>query len=274
MLKIGEIMRIYLDLVFLLNFSYDFLILMTVSLTLKRHSKLIRLFLGAFLGSLSLILLFLPFPKIILFFLKILVSLFMLLISFKYKDLKYTLNNILYLYMISITLGGFLYYLNNEFSYKNKGLVFYFDGLSPNYILLLIIAPIILFLYYFDHKKMLSTYNLNYEVKIVFKDNKELICEGFIDSGNKLKDPLTHKYIILIEDYLLKDYIHNKNPIYVPYKALNKTGIIPCYQIKYLIINEHKFINYLVGLSHDKFNLEGINCLLNYKLMEDICLKN
>ena len=271
MLKIGEIMRIYLDLVFLLNFSYDFLILMTVSLTLKRHCKLIRLFLGALLGSLSLILLFLPFPKIILFFLKILVSLFM---SFKYKDLKYTLNNILYLYMISITLGGFLYYLNNEFSYKNKGLVFYFDGLSPNYILLLIIAPIILFLYYFDHKKMLSTYNLNYEVKIVFKDNKELICEGFIDSGNKLKDPLTHKYIILIEDYLLKDYIHNKNPIYVPYKALNKTGIIPCYQIKYLIINEHKFINYLVGLSHDKFNLEGINCLLNYKLMEDICLKN
>lgn len=266
-------MKIYLDLVFLLNFSYDFLILLTLDLTLKRHTKLIRIFLGAFLGSVSLGLLFLPLSSFPLFVLKVLVSILMVLVSFKYKDIKYTLSNLFYLYMISITLGGFLYFLNTEFSYKQEGLIFYFDGISINYILLIIIAPIILYLYIKEHKKISSSYNLNYEVEIIFNDNKKLTCQGFIDSGNKLKDPITHKYIILVEDYLLKDYIHNKNPIYVPYKALHKEGLIKCFKIKNIIINKQVFTNYLVGMSEDKFNLEGIDCLLNYKLMEDICLE-
>ena len=32
---------------------------------------------------------------------------------------KYTINNLIYLYMTSIILGGFLYLLNVEFSYKH-----------------------------------------------------------------------------------------------------------------------------------------------------------
>ncbi len=266
-------MKIYLDLVGLINFAYDFLILMTVDITLKRKTKLRRIFLGSLIGTISISLLFLPFPSFPLFILKNLVSIIMVLLTFKFKDIKYTLSNILYLYMISITLGGFLYFLNTSFSYKQDGIVFYFHGISPNYIILLIIAPIILYLYIIEHKKMKSTYNLNYEVNIVFNSNKILSCNGFIDSGNKLKDPLTKKYIILVEDYLLKDYIHNKNPIYVPYKALNKEGLIKCYKIKEIIINKQVFTNYLVGLSENKFNLEGVNCLLNYKLMEDLCFE-
>ncbi len=267
-------MKIYLDLVFILNFAYDLLLLMTVDVTLKRYTKLFRLLLASVVGALSLIILFLPFNKFILFFFKILVSVIMIFISFGFKNIKYFLSNMLYLYMSSVILGGFLYLLDIEFSYKRDGLIFYFDGLSINFILLLILGPIILFLYVFEHKKMKSTYNYSYRVNIVFENNKELNVNGFLDTGNKLKDPVTKKYIIILSKKILVPFINNKSPIYVPYKALNKKGLIKCYKIKYIKINKQIFKNYLVGLSDNLFNLNGSEALLNYKLMEDLCLEN
>ena len=266
-------MKIYLDLEFLLNFSYDLLLLLTVDLTLKRHMKLYRHIVSASLGALSLIILFLPFNNIILFIFKIVTSIIMLFISFGYKNIKYFGTNFLYLYMSSVILGGFLYLLDTEFSYKREGLVFYFDGLSINYILLLIIAPIILYLYIKEHKKFKSTYNYNYQVSIYFKNGKELTCNGFIDTGNKLKDPITNKYVILINKKLLKPYINIRSPIYVPYKALNTSGIVECFSIKYIKINNQVFNNYLVGMASN-FRLNGSDCLLSYTLLEELCLEN
>ncbi len=267
------LVKVYLDLVFLINFCYDFLIIMTIDLTLKRKTSLRRMVMSALVGSLSLGLLFLPFADIILFFFKIIVSFIMVIIAFKYRNLKYFGHNLFYLYMISITLGGFLYFLNNEFSYQRKGLVFFFDKVSPNYVLLIIIAPIILYLYLKEHKLMKSTYNLKYEVKIVFNNREELTCQAFLDSGNKLKDPVTNKYIILVAKDSLKNYIKNKYPIYVPYVALNKTGVVKCFKIKTLIINNQQYSNYLVGEALNDIKIAGVDCLLNGKLMEDLCFE-
>ena len=127
----------------------------------KESENIKRLFISALFGGLSLGILFLPFNKILLFIIKISVSILMVLIAFKYKNIKYTLINLLYLYMCSIILGGFLYMLDIEFSYKREGMIFYFDGLSINYILLLLLGPLILVLYICEHKKFKSTYNFN-----------------------------------------------------------------------------------------------------------------
>ena len=267
-------MKIYLDLVFIINFIYDLLLLMTVDTTLKRHTKLKKLFLSAIIGALSLIILFIPCGQILLFLMKIGISLLMILVAFGYKNLKYFTTNILYLYMCSVILGGFLYFLNIEFSYKREGIVFYFEGLSINYLLLLIIGPIILFLYVREHKKYKSTYIYNYKVNIIFKNGKELICNGFLDTGNKLRDPITKKYIILISKKIIVPFINIRSPIYVPYKVVGYQGLINCYKINYIKINNQIFDNYLVGIVPEKISLNGADCLLNSKLMEDICLEN
>ena len=44
--------------------------------------------------------------------------------------------------------------------------------------------------------------------------------------------------------------------------------------IKYIEVNKHEYNNYLIGISTNKFNIEGINCLLNNKLLEEICFEN
>ncbi len=266
-------MKIYLDLVLILNFVYDLLLLMCVDVTLKRFTKFYRLIISALAGALSLIILFLPFNKYVLFLFKVLVSLFMIIIAFGYKNIKYFFTNISYLYMCSVILGGFLYFLNVEFSYKREGLIFYHDGLSVNYILLLILAPIILYLYIRNIKIFKSTYNFSYQLNIEFMDKQILSCKGFLDTGNKLKDPISKKYIIILSKKILVPFINNKSPIYVPYKALNKKGLIKCYKVKSISINNQIFNNYLVGLSDDNFKINGTDALLNYKLMEDLCLE-
>ena len=61
--------------------------------------------------------------------------------------------------------------------------------------------------------------------------------------------------------------------MYVKFKALNRYWLIECFKIKYLKINNQIFTNYLVGISNNEFNINGSDVLLNYKLMEDICLE-
>ncbi len=264
-------MTVYLDLEFILNSCYDLLLLMTVDVTLKRNTKFIRLILASLLGGLSILILFLPFNKYILFVFKIIVSILMILIAYSYKDIKYTFNNIFYLYMCSVILGGFLYFLNIEFSYKRNGLVFFYNGLSINYILLLIIGPIILYLYIKQNKNIKRIINYKYRIKIVLKDNKEINCIGYLDTANNLKDPITKKRIILIYKDLIEPNI--RSPMYVPYHTLNKQGLLKCYSIHYIEINNRKYYDYLIGISNNKFKIDGVNCILNNKIMEDLCLE-
>ena len=248
-------MTVYIDLEIILNFCYDLLLLITVDITLKRYQKFYRLFLAALFGSLAIFLLFLPFNKYILFLFKIITSIIMILIAYGFKDILYTFNNIFYLYMCSVILGGFLYYLNIEF--KNS-----------SFILLIIIAPVILYLYIKQYKYINKIIKCKYNVNIVFKNNYEINCIGYLDTANKLKDPITNKYVILVNKDLIKFRI--RSPIYVPYKGLNKKGLILCYPTKYVKVDNKIYNNYLVGISNEKFFIDGVSCLLNAKLMEEI----
>ena len=129
-------MKIYLDLLFFLNFGFDFILLLVVSVILRRNVSLTRIVLGGLIGGLSIFILFLKINSFELFILKILISIIMILASFSYKNIKYFMKNFFFLYSASMILGGFLYFLNVQFSYKQEGLVFYHDGLSIQLLLL------------------------------------------------------------------------------------------------------------------------------------------
>lgn len=52
-------MTVYIDGLLFLNFYLDFLLLLTVVVALKRNVKVFRIILGAFVGSLTILVLFL-----------------------------------------------------------------------------------------------------------------------------------------------------------------------------------------------------------------------
>lgn len=258
-------MRIYLDLVFLINFMFDLLLLITVKIVLKRKIKWYRLLLGSIVGALSIFFLFMPLNTITLFLLKVIISLLMVLTTFGFNNIKEYLKNILYLYFISIILGGFLYYLNLEFSYKNIGLVFFNNGFSINFILLLILSPIILYIYIKQDRTLKYINNCYYELDL-FYNSKKYHYRAFLDTGNKLYDPYFHKPIILLYD---KNFKSPTKPIYIPYKTLEHSGVLECFRATKIILDNGKIINKpLVSISKEPFNLDDVQVLLNQQHLE------
>ena len=258
-------MKIYVDILFFINTFFDFILLLSTSLLLKRRVKIIRIVLGSIVGGLSIIFLFFKISSFTLFIFKILIAIIMCIISFNYKNYKYTIKNVLYLYLISIVLGGFLYFLNIEFSYKNNGLIFYHKGISINIILILIISPILLFLYVKEMNKVKDVYSKIYDVDIYFR-NKNIVLKGFLDTGNNLIDPYKNRPVIIINYSIIKDYIKNYKRIMVPYNTVDNTGIMECVKPTKIIINNNTYNDILIGLSYKNINISEVDCILNNTL--------
>lgn len=247
-------MVIYLDLLFILNLLYDFLLLMTVSVILKRNVKIKRLLLSSFFGALTTFIILIPINKYLLLTLKIIISLLMIFICFGYKNIKYFIDNILYLYMSSVILAGFLYFLKIEFN-------------NLSYLIVLVISPLILYLYIKMQKELKEIINYYRKVIIIFKNNRRIELNGFIDSGNRLKDSITNKYIILINKKKIKGIYNIRSPMYIPIYTINKSSLLECIPIKKIIIDNREYSNYLLGFTDKDF--KDFDCLLNYIIMED-----
>lgn len=243
-------MKVYYEFIIILNFLLDFMILYGTKRVLKRKENVFRLLLGSFIGSSTVIFLFIKTTTIELVLIKVFISTFMIIISFGRKDF---FRNIFYFYLISIIIGGSIYLLDLD-----KSDYFYFLGL-----IFVSIASIVILIYeltnYHDffHQKYLVT---------IYYQNKKYKLEGFIDTGNQLVSPIKKESIILV---------HMKIPIkkilYVPYKALNTSGVIPCFRPDKVVINEQEFSNCLVGVAKSEFSLQGVDCILPSKFKEDLC---
>ena len=243
-------MIIYIDLLIVLNFIYDYLIMNIVSIVLKRIINKKRLFLSSIIGELSILFLILNFNYIILLTLKLLLAIIMNIISFKYKNIKYTLTNLSYFYMISIILGGIIYYC-----YLNH----------INYLITMIIVPLILTIYII-HNNLKINYNNYYNLVITFKNNHILNLNGYLDTGNNLIDPINNNPIIIINPNI----INYKNYRLVPIQVLNKHILLKCIDIKNIKINNKIINNITLGISDININIDGVDILLNNRLRKEI----
>ncbi len=247
-------MTIYIDLVILLNYFFDSLILLTVNTTLKRNISLKKILFVSLLGELSL-LGFLLSNKYLLILLKLEISVILNILTFKYKDIFYTATNILYFYMVSIILGGFIYYLK-------------LNNLSYFFILLLV--PLILYLYIKQNLNMKTTINKTYPLTIYFPNKRKLSLTGFVDTGNKLRDPVTKKWVVLVNKKLLQGVIRIRTPIYVPYHSLNNKGLVECIKPEKLVIEGKEYTNFLIGLMDSKVMINSSDCILNLEILEEL----
>ncbi len=247
-------MTIYIDAILFLNFFFDFLLLLTTSVVLKRHAKMFNICLGAFIGSLSTLVLFFKITTIQLLIIKVYLSILMVLFTFYYKDFKYTITNLGVFYVTSILLGGFLYLLNIEFSYKHKGLIFYNNGLSINVIFLFIIAPIILYIYVKQSK--LFGQKIKNMHKVILKIGKqELNLIGYFDTGNTLT--YQGKLVVITN---IPNTFHQKK-ILVPYMTINETSNLECIKARIIVETMGEYEVFL-GFSNN-FHMSGVDLLLN-----------
>ena len=181
-------MKVYIDLILILNFIIDFLILITISIILRRNAKLKRILLSTLVGTLSILVLFFNMNNFVLFIFKLALSILLVLIAFGYKDIKYFFNNILYFYTTSILLGGFLYYLNIQIGYKKIGLTFINNNIKLNFLVVVIFSPFILYIYIRQIKELKLFYSNRKKVN-VYLDDMIIELNGYVDTGNTLIEP-------------------------------------------------------------------------------------
>ena len=246
-------MIIYLDLLILLNFVYDFIILYTVSYVLKRNISIKRLLISSLFGEISIIFLTLNFNYYLLITSKITLAIIMNIISFKYINIKYLLTNLSYFYMLSIILAGFIYYM-----YLNH----------INYVIILILIPIIFIIYIIQFNNK-NKYKYYYKVGIIFNNNHKIIVNAYLDTGNNIIDDISLKPVIIVDKSVLKDIKITKFH-YINVKVLNEVILLKCINIKAIEINNILIRNVALGISESMIGIDGINCLLNNKLRKDI----
>ncbi len=259
-------MKIYLDLVFFINFGFDFLLLLSVSYLLKRGCPIFSCIKGAFVGALSIFFLFLPLNSFSLFLLKVVISVLMILVTFHFQNKRYFIKNMVYLYLNSIVLGGGLYCLNVQFAMKQKGLIFFHNGISMNVCLLLILSPVILYFYLKQLKQLKVNYASYYQVSFTWQEKKYHMT-AFLDTGNQIQDPYMKRPVLLISPNVLKNKI--QSPIYIPYHAVGKDGMLSCFLLDCIHIEgvgDRKKV--LVGILDDKIRMDGIEMILGTKILE------
>lgn len=256
-------MIIYVDVLLIFNFVIDLLLLLSVAVTLKRKVSFYSIVSGAFVGSFSIILLFYEFNNIELFFLKFMISIIMILVAFKYRDIKYFIKNISYLYFSSIILGGGIYLFNNMVSLENNNFKFISNGYQLNFIGMLILSPLLIAYYVRKIKTLKEHTQYRYYTSIKYKD-KNIEGIGYIDSGNSLT--FKRKPVVLISSSLINFEIDDYTLL--PYQALNHIGIVKCFKIDYLKYDSNIMKNIYLGVMENDVGFDGIDFLLNSKMME------
>lgn len=245
-------MKIYIDLFFLFNIIMDAIIIVSVSILLKRKTTISRIILASFIGGFSSLLLFSSINKIVIEILSVIV---MVLIAFRYNDIRYTVKNIFYMYILSVLLGGLIYLFNVKVS----------SSILLTYLIIIVISMEVMILYIKEVKKMKNIYNNYYKVDIFFKDEEKLSLIGFVDTGNNLYDPYKKRPIILVSNKYRKE----DNFILVPYYTAGGEGLLKCIKPDIIFIDGIGYKgNVLIGFSDSPKLIDGVDVILHKDLMK------
>lgn len=180
----------------------------------------------------------------------------MIMISFGRKGF---VKNTLYLYFASILLGGFLTLLNNTFSYKNEGLIFFFNGFSMPWLVLLFLSPMICIWYFHQAEFFMKYRRHTYQVKLQTGRKKQYYT-AYLDTGNQLYDPYFHHPVSLLYD---PKFVMPEKIIYVPYETVGGGGLLPCVFFDSLQVEEQTYDKVLVGIVDEPFRLPEVSFLLH-----------
>lgn len=245
-------MKMYIDLFFIFNVIMDYIIIMSTNILLKRRTSYIRMILSSLIGGISSLVLFTSLNKIVIEIVSIVIMVF---ISFGYKGIRYLINNILYMYILSTLLGGIIYLFNIKVS----------NSMFLTYLIIIVISIEIMLLYIKENKKMRSIYNNYYKVDIYFKDREKLSLIGFVDTGNNLYDPYKKRPVIIVHN----KYIKEDKYILVPYHTINGNGLLKCIKPDIIFIDGIGYKgNVLIGFS-DSFNFgDGVDVILHKDIMK------
>ena len=192
--------EVYADLLFMINFSMDFLCLFITSKILRCRLKILQALAAAVIGGIySIAILFLPFGKPTLLLTDILVCAIMCAMCFISRGtvLKQYIQSILVYLAAATALGGIMTALFNVMNRLNIPTNAGGDNISSWLFLLLAVisgfsaVKSAAFLKKKNDQKIC-------EAEIIF-ENKSIVFKGMTDTGNIVKDPTSGRSVIITD---------------------------------------------------------------------------
>ncbi|QRF33689.1 sigma-E processing peptidase SpoIIGA [Bacillus safensis] len=201
-------MVIYLDVIWLLNFCFDLLLLLLTAFILKRQVKKRRYMLGALIGSSIVLLLFTPFAMFASHPLgKLLFSVLIVLATFGFQRFRSFFQNLFAFYFVTFLMGGGMIgvhsFLQTNTVIQNGLLISQNDGFGDpiSWLFVLTGFPAI---WLFSKKRLgevgVKKRQFDEQVLVEIHIQGETIrLKGLVDSGNQLYDPMTKTPVMIVQ---------------------------------------------------------------------------
>jgi len=208
-------MTIYLDAVWILNFLFDWLLLLLTRKLARDQTKNIRIIFGALVAS-AIVPFSIYFPDSMLLSLpgKLLFSVIIILVTFGFISIHRLSKLLLLFYFITFAIGGGLiavnFLLQNTFILSGDSGSAFGDPVS--WIFVFVGFPL---LWLFTKRRMdkhaMEKIDFDQQCSVIIQlKDKSQTTIGYIDSGNQLTDPITKKPVIICDEFFLKHWFTNQ----------------------------------------------------------------
>lgn len=245
--------ELYIDVFFLTNFMMDYLLLLFTKKCLKCTATHGRICLGAVVGAfLTCIIVILSIPSVLKFILfHVFVNTCMIRAGLKIKAKTDFARALFLLYIGSFLLGGILQSLHN---YMREGSLFFTIAVVGYYIALKIWDVAV-------ELQKVTIYRCQVDL---YLGDKRLEVEGFIDTGNKLCEPITRTPVHILDHRVAKTFLQEESLAkvkYIPYHTIGSAGkMLYAVHIDRMRIRGEKEIwieSPLIGISEQTVSAEG-----------------
>lgn len=271
--------EIYLDIIFIINFIFDLILLFLLQIINGKKSKFGRMICAAAIGGLmATIVTIFPGINVVIRFMLIYIvsSILMIKIAFGRMNIRELIIQMIILYVMTYFVGGLIssiYHNTNlrlHLSRISNGIKV--SDISWTYIVIItsLIIPVILFIIWF----LRGYYKRNpeiYKIELIMGE-KNVKTNGMLDTGNCLYDPVFNKPVIIVEfsqinqllsDELIKDlkwateHLKGDKSItdqwdlvsesaarlrFIPYQSIGKKGLLPGIRLDKIVIYRGKDI--------------------------------
>lgn len=205
-------MTVYLDIILIENICMNCIILLATGLIVKNKIKGIRILLSSLLGSIYAVISYITKIEIYsTIIMKVILSIAMIYIAFKPKNLKQTLKELLIFYLTSFAFGGcafaLLYFIKPQNILTKNGV---YIGTYPLKVAILggIVGFIVINISFKIIKGRINKKSIFCDIEIYLNNNVSKV-HALVDTGNLLKEPITGNSVIVVEKQKLYNLIPN-----------------------------------------------------------------
>lgn len=207
-------MYIILEYYLLENFIINFLILYSTKIITKSKTNIKNIILGGIISTLYSLILF--YPSLLFlskFYMKVIISSIIILLTFRNKNIKIFFYQLIGFYIISFIFAGAIMGMSFNFTnlynlLTNKIEMFKFFKLK--YLIIGLLVAILGAYKIFDYYDSRSIQgNFLAKVNISYKD-RNITIDALIDTGNTLVEPVLNQPVMVVEYKKIEDFLPEK----------------------------------------------------------------